>query len=277
MHSFVYKAPNGEVIEVPAHDPKDKTDTTDLASVPRPLWGLLASYGRQLRAALMHDQLCDEATLILKQGDRKLAYTKRKQADELFRLGMRDRGDGSKEALSRRVTWFRSWLFWAGVTFGRYLAFRKIRCLLLSLQALTAALMLYIALGLIDSSLVSDYVPQLGDSQPRYLLYYLALGAASILWGSDRKLPLIGITVAPIFVPVFLITMLGQLVLAIPDILVDVTNPDEPHAHVGQTLMKIGRPKSGSEGNSTMPASNAREAADQARAAGQDRPAPARP
>lgn len=233
MEGFVYKAPDGEVIEVPAHHPDDETESTDLASVPRPLWGLLASYGRQLRAALMHDHLCNQVAKALEHGDRKLAYTKRRRADELFLLGMRDPGDGSEEALARRVTWFRSWMFWAGVSFGRYLNFRKIRCVLLSLQVLAGVLALYIAVGLIDSRWVSDRVPLLGESQPEYLLYYLVIVAGCALWGPDRKLPLIGLVVAPIVVPVLLLTLLGQFVLAAPDILVDAFKPYEPHATVG--------------------------------------------
>lgn len=56
--AFAYQPRIGPVIEVPIH-PNEFADSTDLASVPPLLWGLLPSYGRQLRAALLHDRPCD--------------------------------------------------------------------------------------------------------------------------------------------------------------------------------------------------------------------------
>src|SRR5687768_13906786 len=58
MTPFTFVSASGVSVEVPTH-PNRWAPDTDLASVPPPLWGLLASYGRQLRAAIMHDHLCD--------------------------------------------------------------------------------------------------------------------------------------------------------------------------------------------------------------------------
>ena len=50
--------PETERVRVPAHDidaPAVGDNATDLASVPTFLWGLIASYGRQTSAALLHE------------------------------------------------------------------------------------------------------------------------------------------------------------------------------------------------------------------------------
>ena len=127
MTPFAYVSAAGEVIPVPAHPNEWATDT-DLASVPPLLWGLLASYGRQLRAAIFHDHLCDKVNRAVENGDDQ-AYASRRHADNLFREAMRDKGDGSDEDLQKRVPWFRSWLFWAGVaSVGTGSSARSERC-----------------------------------------------------------------------------------------------------------------------------------------------------
>src|SRR4029079_10454605 len=106
---FAYQPSSGPAIEVPTH-PNEFAESTDLASVPPLLWGLLPSYGRQLRAALLHDHLCDTAK----------NYSERRTADQMFLLAMRAKGDDTLTDLQNRVPWFRSRVFWAGVCFGRY-------------------------------------------------------------------------------------------------------------------------------------------------------------
>ena len=125
---FAYHPKNGPAIEVPTH-PNEFATSTDLASVPPLLWGLLPSYGRQLRAALLHDRLCD---VLNKEPDAGKAYQGRRVADDMFLEALRDPGDGGYEDKMNRVGWFRSQLFWTGVAYGRYWTFRKLLALILT-------------------------------------------------------------------------------------------------------------------------------------------------
>ena len=78
ISTFAYVPVAGTGIEVPTH-PNAYAKSTDLASVPPLLWGLLPSYGRQLRAALLHDRLCDMVDKDLTDNtDRKFAYQDRR-------------------------------------------------------------------------------------------------------------------------------------------------------------------------------------------------------
>jgi hypothetical protein len=54
---FMYIDRTGNEHEVPASDPNDPSDVTDLASVPWILRWLVASYGQHTTAALLHDRL----------------------------------------------------------------------------------------------------------------------------------------------------------------------------------------------------------------------------
>jgi hypothetical protein len=89
MRGFSYTDPDGERHQV---TPKG-VGKTDLASVPSILWWFVASYGRQTRAALVHDQLIDQI--------------ERHDADWVFRRALADSGIG----------WARRWLAWSAVSF----------------------------------------------------------------------------------------------------------------------------------------------------------------
>lgn len=136
---FGYVAEDGRYFVVPAQagDPGNHANSTDLASVPDFLWGILAPYGRQLRPALLHDHLCDVADGIIAPdpGDRDPAGQPvppgrgkvriRTEADYLFREALRSEGVGP----------VRSWLFWTGVSFGRFAAYSKGLAVTLALLA----------------------------------------------------------------------------------------------------------------------------------------------
>jgi Protein of unknown function (DUF1353) len=128
---FVYVDKSGEVWPIL---PNQGEDTTDLASVPPWLWGLVASYGRQLAPALMHDYYCSvaKAAQLAADGDKakiRAAYVGRRATDLRFREALRVKG----------VAWFRSNIFWAAVTFDRYRSFRWPLATLAIAQALAAA------------------------------------------------------------------------------------------------------------------------------------------
>src|SRR3954467_7675265 len=80
IEGFGYRAHDGSFWDVPADGV-----STDLASVPSPLWSLLASYGRQTRPALLHDHITESA---LKLRDRQGALDLPDRSDGLFRASL---------------------------------------------------------------------------------------------------------------------------------------------------------------------------------------------
>lgn len=79
---------------------------TDLASVPTLFWSLIAPFGRQSPAAIIHDQSCAVAALLPPAQE----IAARKEIDRVFWLGLRD----------QRVPRFRARLMWAFVSVQRY-------------------------------------------------------------------------------------------------------------------------------------------------------------
>lgn len=126
---FGYLAEDGRYFAVPAQtgDVGTAGNYTDLASVPSFLWGILGPYGRQLRPALLHDHLCDVADGVIPPDPRdrdsagrpvapgRSKVAVRTEADYLFREALRSEGVGP----------VRSWLFWTGVSFGRFAAYAR--------------------------------------------------------------------------------------------------------------------------------------------------------
>ena len=118
---FVYLNPrDGSSTIVPAHQldlPPHSGNSTDFASVPPFLWGLIANYGTQTLPAIMHDSLVGR--LLREPEEQRLAL--RRDADELFRVALIDNG---VHRLRARVMWaavgLESW--WRhGRGFGRLL------------------------------------------------------------------------------------------------------------------------------------------------------------
>src|SRR3954447_23711663 len=96
IEGFGYRAHDGSFWDVPANGM-----STDLASVPTPLWSLLASYGRQTRPALLHDHISDTAETL---PGRRAAFALRARGDELLRESLAEEGVRSSP---------RRWTFWA--------------------------------------------------------------------------------------------------------------------------------------------------------------------
>jgi hypothetical protein len=99
MREFFYRRPgSSQWYQINAHDltadPTIANNSTDLASVPVLFWWLIASYGHQTRAALIHDQLYDDPDP--------------ERVDEA-NLVFRDALAESDVPLLRR------WIMWAGV------------------------------------------------------------------------------------------------------------------------------------------------------------------
>src|SRR4051812_18532133 len=99
LRPFAYRAADGSFWDVPA----DGT-STDLASVPAPLWSLLASYGHQTRPALLHDHVSDLAKAT---PDRREGFAPRDRADRLLRGGLAE--GGGRSAPRRGGVWAGGW------------------------------------------------------------------------------------------------------------------------------------------------------------------------
>ncbi len=84
--------------------------TTDLASIPRPLWALLPKEGRYNRPAVIHDWLYRVGAV---QG----RPIERAAADHALKEAMHAAG----------VRWSQRWAIYAGVRGGGWLAWRKHR------------------------------------------------------------------------------------------------------------------------------------------------------
>lgn len=135
---FVYCNPNdGSITTVPTHAldlPAGDGNSTDFASVPPFLWGLIANYGTQTLPAIMHDALVGD--LLREPPEKRLAL--RRDADELFRVALVDNG----------VHRLRARVMWAAVgleSWGRHggaLGWALIAQVALGVLAITAAVVL---------------------------------------------------------------------------------------------------------------------------------------
>ena len=99
---FAYRDPrDGRRTLVPAHDverPPLPGNSTDFASVPPFLWGLIANYGPQTLPAILHDALVEDA----RRAPPAERLPHRRAADDLFRIALLDNG---VHRLRARVMW----------------------------------------------------------------------------------------------------------------------------------------------------------------------------
>jgi hypothetical protein len=105
---------------------------TDLASVPFPLWALIGPFGRQTRAAILHDHDCQA---IGPPARSRRSYRQREAADHRFRDALLDSG----------VPPLRAWLMWAGVSVGRVVVHGSWPLVVALLAQLALALVLFVA------------------------------------------------------------------------------------------------------------------------------------
>lgn len=118
LSPFVYVQPGtGTVFDVPA---QTLGQTTDLASVPALLWGLVAPYGHQLLPALLHDHRCGVADASNNAGAPEVARQQRAEGDLLFRQSLAE----------CHVPWTRRWVMWAAVSLDGYVSFDKLALVL---------------------------------------------------------------------------------------------------------------------------------------------------
>lgn len=104
--TYVDPASGGRYRAPAAGEGPPPSGVTDLASVPSPLWGFIASYGRQSAPAVLHDAQSLAAEAL---GDRRRALVQRREDDVVFRRALLEQG----------VPRLRAWLMWAWVSADR--------------------------------------------------------------------------------------------------------------------------------------------------------------
>lgn len=175
---LVYLDPEtGRRYRVPARG-EASAAPTDLASVPTPLWGLIASYGRQSAPAVLHDARSREAAAL---ADRRDALAQRREDDRVFRTALREQG----------VPRLRARVMWAWVSADRERQFGGVAGWLVLVQSAIGALVL------VATAIAAFW-------GPLWLLAWPVVGLASLVRG--RLAPLVATLT-------FSLALLGPLVL----------------------------------------------------------------
>jgi len=164
---FGYVASGGRYRGVPPHTGNVawEANSTDLASVPPALWGILAPFGQQMRPALLHDRRCVIAGQQA-SSDKAQARATRKEADYLFRDALGDEG----------VSEVRRWLFWTGVSFSRFLGYARRRAIALAVCIALTSLVGFHALA------VTLNVDAFGMNRwPVHLAFWIVVAAIAVI------------------------------------------------------------------------------------------------
>jgi len=181
---------NGSRTDIPAHDlsrpATDPNNSTDLASVPPFLWGLVASYGHQTLPAILHDALSDRAD----QAPPAQQLAVRRAADDAFRVALGESG----------VAPLRVAAMWAVVSIQRYLRFRP---------PLGALLVAQVALGAL-AVIAAVVLGALGH--PLLLLIGLAPALLGLLWGRTAAVPITGGYLGALYSPLIVSAALASAI-----------------------------------------------------------------
>lgn len=192
--AFCWRDPRDtdRVLTVPAHDstlPPGEGNSTDFASVPPFLWGLIASFGKQTLPAILHDSLTYDARLA--PAEKRLAL--RRTSDEDFRVSLIDSG----------VHQLRARVMWASVGMERYARHAG---------ALGVAIIGQLSIGVLAvlAAVVLGFV-----AQPLWFLLALAPAIAALAWGKNLDLVIsatyLGALYAPLVAAAFIGSRLEQL------------------------------------------------------------------
>ena len=181
---------DGSRTGIPAHDlsrpATDSNNSTDLASVPPFLWGLVASYGHQTLPAILHDALSDRAD----QAPPAQQLAVRRAADDAFRVALGESG----------VAPLRVAAMWAVVSIQRYVRFRPPLGALLVAQVVLGALAVIAAvlLGLLG--------------HPLLLLIGLAPALLGLLWCRTAAVPITGSYLGALYSPLIVSAALASAI-----------------------------------------------------------------
>ena len=185
---------------------------TDLASVPTPLWGFIASYGRQSAPAVLHDE---QSILAAELGDRRAALEVRRVDDRVFRTALREQG----------VPRLRALLMWAWVSADRERTFGGAAGWLLLAQ---------VALGVI--ALVAAVVFAVVG------WWWLALGliavpaVAALWWGGLAPLVIALTYSLAAFGPLFLVSLAAIGVVRVVEAIVELVTGGDPRDVIRPTV-----------------------------------------
>ncbi|MGM0929956.1 MAG: DUF1353 domain-containing protein [Actinomycetota bacterium] len=179
------------IVRIEAHDLAAglKNNSTDLASVPTWMWGLIASYGRQTAPALLHDQrmaVCAELPP-------EEALRRRRAYDEEFRRALLDTG----------VAALRARLMWAGVSIQAYLEHSKGCGLLLAASVGVGALAFIAATWLAAAG--AGQLPLAGAA--------LLTAVLCLAWTRDWAVIAVLVPAFALFSPVLAAAAAGSLLL----------------------------------------------------------------
>ncbi|WP_350349010.1 DUF1353 domain-containing protein [Agromyces sp. G08B096] len=217
---FVYLDPRSGVrYRVPAAGEADAR-ATDLASVPHPLWSLVASYGRQSAPALLHDHRSQIAEQLAER-DRSAALAQRREDDRVFRTALREQG----------VPLVRAWLMWAWVSADRERTFRGALGWVFLGQAVLGALA--VMAGIV-----------LAWWHPVWLA--LAAGAllAALLWGRLAPLQLLLTGSGAVLAPIVVVHLVPLAVFRGIEAVVELVSGGDPAGVVRPTVAQRRRRRS---------------------------------
>lgn len=189
------------------------TGVTDLASVPSPLWGFIASYGRQSAPAVLHDARSRAAEAL---GDRRLALAQRREDDLVFRRSLIEQG----------VPRMRAWLMWAWVSADRERAFAGAAGLLLLAQVGLGVLV-------IAASVVLGVV-----AGPWWLALAVVPAVAALPWRGLASLVVILTYPLAAFAPLLAVHFLALVPFRIVEAIVEVFTGGDPASVVRPTVTR---------------------------------------
>lgn len=189
--------PESQRVEISAHDPERPAagdNQTDLASVPPFLWGLVASYGRQTAAALLHDHLSDEA----RHGDPATRIDRRRVADRLFGVALLESGISIVRMLIMR----------SFVSVQKYVEFRCWQACALIGHAMLGIAFIYAVVAVGAGAWTASV-----DSSSWILLLILLPAATTVVWWRDALTMIVIVYAGAVFAPFILSAAIAQLVL----------------------------------------------------------------
>lgn len=191
---------------------------TDLASVPTPLWGMIASYGRQSAPAVLHDARSRAAAAL---GDRRAALAQRRDDDRVFRTALREQG----------VPLLRAQLMWAWVSADREREFGGARGWALVVQSVLGALVLL-------AVVVAAF------SNPLWLFAWPAAAVLCLLHGRLAGLVATLTFSLALFGPLVLLQLAALLAFRLVEAAVELMTGGRP----GEVWRPTVRPRGGSGG-----------------------------
>mgnify|MGYP000501254738 CR=1 FL=1 len=185
---------------------------TDLASVPTPLWGLIASYGRQSAPAILHDAQSIAAAAL---DDREAALAQRREDDDVFHRALREQG----------VPVLRARLMWAWVSADRERTYGGWRGWLLLAQ---------VALGV---AVVVTAIVLAILAHPAWLLLAVAPALAALWWGGLARLVIALTYPLALLGPVLVVQLLAVGVFRVFEAVVELIAGGDVRSVVRPTVL----------------------------------------